>query len=114
MKIRPFFYGALTGAILASIATLLIAPTSGKELQKKCKAKGRSLQQSIEQMKHDGIQLKDRISKTSKMTSEALKTVGPEIKTSLDQWKEDVDPSLQKLKDDIEQLQKAVSVRTEQ
>ncbi|WP_245308223.1 YtxH domain-containing protein [Halalkalibacter urbisdiaboli] len=105
---KSILYGIVTGAAIASISTLLTAPTSGKELQLECKKKIKSYRHTVQQISNDTIKLTEQVKNTTKVGVNSVKELQIELKDSIEDWKRDVNPSINQLKEDINSLQQNV------
>ncbi|WP_078552623.1 YtxH domain-containing protein [Bacillus alkalicellulosilyticus] len=108
MNLKSVVAGIVTGTVLASVATLLYTPQSGKVVQQNVRRSIDEVKNNYQSATNLSTQLKNQVVSTSKEGASTLKIVSGEIKNSVEQWKEDVHPSLQKLEKDIEQLRNTV------
>ncbi|PWA11830.1 hypothetical protein DCC39_09340 [Pueribacillus theae] len=115
-KLQSYAAGFIVGALAGSLAVLLSTPKSGKELRNDFSDVRIRLKTTANELKRDTIELKNNIVKLSAVGKETIKTIGSDLKTDVINWKEEVDPSIQTLKADIEALkakaeQAAIEIR---
>ncbi|WP_017728676.1 YtxH domain-containing protein [Halalkalibacterium ligniniphilum] len=108
MRGKSLLTGIVTGAVVAGISTLLATPSSGQDFQRTCKKKYASFRESLQRAKEQSLLLKEQVQHTTKVGSEAFKEVSGDVKTSIVSWKKDIDPTIQQLKFDIDNLQKSI------
>lgn len=108
MNTKSLFYGIITGITIGSVATLLTTPKSGKEVKKEIKQNYVQLNNFIHKAKNDSLAVKDQVKETIQLSTNTIKTVSKELKDSVEVWQSEVEPTLQKLKEDIDQLTKTV------
>ncbi|MDQ0205314.1 YtxH domain-containing protein [Alkalicoccobacillus murimartini] len=108
MNFKSIGIGLLTGTVISGVAVLLTAPSSGKDLRIGCQNSIQSFKQSTKQLSREGIEIKEQALETFKLGGDILKTAGAELKTSFDQWQEDTAPSIERIKTEIEGVQKNV------
>lgn len=112
MNGKSVLIGIVTGAVVGSITTLLSAPKSGKDMQQLLKNNYEQLAEFMLKGKKESLILKDQITKTAKISAETLKTVSSDIKDSVDVWRKDVEPTLNQLKLEMDELQKSINNRS--
>lgn len=108
MNFKSIGVGLLAGTLVSGVAVLLTAPTSGKELRNSCQSSMNSLRQSAKQLSREGLEIKDQAVETFKISGDILKTASSEIKHSIDQWQEETAPSIDRIKSEVEDVQKNV------
>jgi gas vesicle protein len=108
MNSKSLLYGIATGVVLASTATLLTTPASGRDLQQSYKAKIKKWRRDVNQFSHDTIILKEKVTETTQLGIQSIKEVSGEVKEVISDWKKDVQPSLNQLKKDTDALQQRV------
>ncbi|WP_157800962.1 YtxH domain-containing protein [Bacillus solitudinis] len=106
MNSKSILLGITVGTTLASIATLLTTPKSGKEVQIRCKNTLKSMSDSVGQISNNSIELKQQVKETAKVSLDSAKFISLEMKDSINDWKKDIEPSIQLLKQDIDGLRK--------
>lgn len=100
--------GVLFGAAVGAAATLLTTPTSGKELRTKVKDQSIEWKEILENLKLDGLRLKNQIAATSKEGVSLIKDLTHEMKNSIVEWKEAVEPHQQNIHQYLEQIESSL------
>lgn len=108
MKAKSLVYGMIVGSTVAAIAALLVTPTSGRELRENSKTNVEKVCSSIRQLALDGKTLLEQVKKTTKVGKDTILDISSEVKDSIQDWKEEVEPALIQLRDDIESLKRTV------
>lgn len=108
MNKKAALLGFLTGGVLASVATLLYTPQSGTEFQQKASKNINELKKNWQTTKAQTIAIKENVKTSIQEGSVVAKQVSNDIKDSVQEWKTDVDPTIQKLEHDIEQLRQTL------
>ncbi|WP_216829386.1 YtxH domain-containing protein [Alkalihalobacterium elongatum] len=108
MKLKSLLYGVVAGGAIASITTLLLTPKSGKELQNSLVNTANTIKNNLNETKEHTISLKNQFSDTAKISKEAIDTVSKDVKISIDDWKQEVEPALKQLQKEIDDLQEAL------
>lgn len=103
-KMKSFVTGAFFGGLAAGSAVLLLTPHSGEEWRREMKAKSRSVGSALQQIKNDGIALKNDIVIGSKTSIPAIKEGAKGIKLSIDRWRKDTEPDIEALQKQIQEL----------
>src|SRR5699024_11520044 len=84
--------GFIIGGTISAATALLTAPTSGRVLRNQVRSQGMEWKQIIEDIIKDGWKLKDQIAQTSKEGAALINELTEEMKTSVDEWKNTVEP----------------------
>src|SRR5699024_5352608 len=84
--------GFIIGGTISAATALLTAPTSGRALRNQVRSQGMEWKQIIEDIIKDGWKLKDQIAQTSKEGAALINELTEEMKTSVDEWKNTVEP----------------------
>jgi gas vesicle protein len=98
--------GFAIGLITVGCAVLLTAPKSGKSFRRDVRVKSDEAQQSFNRFKKDALTLNEQITTTTKLALPAFKETTSEIKESVIQWKNDIEPHVKKLQSSINEAQK--------
>ncbi|MCM2676673.1 YtxH domain-containing protein [Alkalicoccobacillus plakortidis] len=108
MNLKSVGIGLLTGTVISGVAVLLTAPASGRDIRNGCQSSIQSFRQSAKQLSREGIEIKDQAVETIKFGGDILKTASSELKTSFEQWQEDTAPSIDRIKAEVEGVQKNI------
>ena len=109
MQTKSLFTGMIVGSVIIGGLTLLTTPKAGKEMRVACKENIRKVRSGLDQLTYDSKNASLQLKQTVQVGKETFSTVGEEMKSSIDDWKKDVEPSLAQLKEDIEALQQTVN-----
>ncbi|TSB45791.1 YtxH domain-containing protein [Alkalicoccobacillus porphyridii] len=108
MNMKSISFGLVAGTIISGVAVLLTAPTSGRELRNSCQNTLQSFKQSANQLSKEGIEIKNQAVETAKLGGDVLKTASTELKASFEEWQKETAPSIERIKTEIEGVQKNV------
>lgn len=103
-KIKSFIAGFTVGSLAAGAAILLSTPKSGAERRREIKETGMWAKQAIGQIKTDSMALKNDIVTVSKQAVPTIKEGARGFKTSIDEWKRDIEPNIESLQNKIQAL----------
>ncbi|WP_059102810.1 YtxH domain-containing protein [Shouchella shacheensis] len=108
MGIKAIFTGLAAGTIIAGTAVLLTTPHSGKYVRQASVTTYQTSRQTLKQLSAD---VKE-IGKEAKKTIELSKSVGTqtakELKTSVETWKNEAQPSIEALSGHVKSAQDQV------
>ncbi|HLR15948.1 MAG TPA: YtxH domain-containing protein [Bacillota bacterium] len=105
MKVKSLVLGFVVGGTVSAAATLLAAPSSGKELRTNLKTQTNEWKEMISQLAQDSVLLKDQIAETSKEGTALIKNLTKEMKKSVEEWKVAVEPHQENIHDYLEQIE---------
>ncbi|MFV8826905.1 YtxH domain-containing protein [Alkalihalobacterium sp. APHAB7] len=105
MKLKSLIYGVIAGSAVASLTTLLVTPKSGKEVQASLTNSVNLIKRNLNETKEQTLSLKDQFSETAKISKEAIEVVSQDVKVSIDDWKQEVEPAIKQLQKEIDELQ---------
>jgi len=108
MKIKSLFIGLVTGSVLAGAATLLTAPTSGKETRERIKKNKDEIAFTLMELKEKAAAVKEDASTATLAGKETLKTFIADLKILLDNWKEDIKPNKEELTKSIQEIESSI------
>src|SRR5699024_1548129 len=98
----------------SAATALLTAPTSGRALRNQVRSQGMEWKQIIEDIIKDGWKLKDQIAQTSKEGAALINELTEEMKTSVDEWKNTVEPHQNNIHQYLAAIEASNTVREEQ
>ncbi|MFS0671929.1 YtxH domain-containing protein [Ornithinibacillus sp. 179-J 7C1 HS] len=107
-KGKSLMLGLMVGSVVGAAATLLSTPTSGKELRAKVKDQSIEWKEILENLKLDGLRLKDQIAATSKEGVSLIKDLTQEMKSSIVEWKASVEPHQKNIHQYLEQIESSL------
>lgn len=108
MKIKSLFIGFVTGSILTGAATLLTAPSSGKETRDRIKKNKEDIALTLLELKEKAAAVKEDASTATQAGKETLKTFIADLKILLDNWKEDIEPNKEELTKSIKEIESSI------
>lgn|SRR5699024_8027153 len=105
---KSLFLGFLVGGTISAAATLLSTPTSGRDLREQIKKQSKDWKETIDDLVHDGLKLKDQIAQTSKEGIALVNELTQEMKKSVEEWKVAVEPHQESIHDYLEQIESSL------
>lgn len=108
MDKSQFVWGLLSGAVASSVAILLTAPKSGKEVRSQIKATSNGVKTDFQDIK---VQFQE-VKKSLQHVIHSAKEIAPEtmtgIKDSVDTWQRETAPIQAKIQQDLEAIQRSM------
>lgn len=108
MKTRSLWYGFLIGSISAGIATLLAAPSSGRETRQYLKENKEDIMKQLLEIKINLNELKNSISVLSKEGKVGITAFIQDSKTLIESWQSDIKPNQEKLKNELQSIKETI------
>ncbi len=108
MKTKAFLTGILVGTTIAATAALLMTPVSGRDLRENSIHYLKKASDSLRQFAADGKSVIEQLRSTTQIGKETFIDLSTELKHSIQDWKEDVEPAINQLREDIEALKRTV------
>ncbi|RFU62116.1 YtxH domain-containing protein [Peribacillus glennii] len=109
MNAKSFIVGFLTGTVIAGAATMLNAPTSGKELRTKIKDNKDEILATLAEVKERLIDIKDETAQASKVSKDSINSFIADVKILIENWKQDIEPNKQELTSHIQEIESSIS-----
>ncbi len=100
--------GVLFGSVVGASVSLLTTPSSGEELRTKVKDQSDRLRDIAQQIREDGLDLKNQLTQTSKEGAALLKDLSQDIKVSIESWKETIEPHQESLQEHLKQIEDSI------
>ena len=107
-KGRAVVIGFIVGGTISAAAALLTTPSSGRELRGRIKEQSSEWKQTIDEIIQEGINLKDQIAKTSKEGVALINELTDEMKTSVEDWKNAIEPHQENIHEYLEQIEASI------
>lgn len=107
-KMKAFFTGVVFGGLAAGSAVLLTNPKSGEEWRREAGTRGRQAKEALGQIKIDGLSLKDDVLTATRQSIPAIKEGAKGIMASIDQWKQETEPDIHNLQNQIQELNEQI------
>lgn len=102
---KSLILGILAGGTVSVAVTLLSTPESGRAMRGRVKTQSAELKNLLDDLKSNGLQLKDQLRKTSRDSALLVKDLTDEIKKSVEEWKTTVEPHQESIYDYLEQIE---------
>ncbi|GAE30369.1 YtxH domain-containing protein [Alkalihalobacillus hemicellulosilyticus] len=109
MNVKSLSIGLIAGSLIASGITLFITPASGKELQARCTQRLKAGKGSLQQLMRQCSDTTAKLKHTIHITKEQGQELAHESKEIIENYRQDIEPSLERLKNDITSLQQQVN-----
>lgn len=104
MKLKNIGVGFAVGITGGMLISFLNAPKSGKELQLSLKSGSSDLKSQVDQLKIEGEDIKNSFLTTKHESSEVFSTLGDEVKTMISNFQSDINPNIERLQGNIENI----------
>lgn len=105
MRIKNLGIGLLVGVTGGALIAVLNAPKSGDDLQASLKSNSGSMKSQMNQLKIEAGEVKSSFLTTKHESQEVFKTLGNEVKTMVSNFQADINPNIERLKENGENLQ---------
>jgi gas vesicle protein len=105
---KSLVLGMMVGSLIGATATLLSTPTSGRELRTKVKDQSVEWKELLDNLKLDGLRLKNQIAATSKEGVSMIKDLTQEMKSSIGEWKASVEPHEKNIREYLVQIESSL------
>ncbi|WP_353948183.1 YtxH domain-containing protein [Sporolactobacillus sp. Y61] len=106
-KFLSYTLGAIIGGAVGGTVVLLTTPKNGAEVRNEIKAKASSIQQPLKDAADNLGVVKDRVIALKDDSVPVLKSTVSDLGSLLKEWKEDVQPYLTRIKNNVVQLEAA-------
>lgn len=100
--------GFIIGGTISAATALLTTPSSGRELRSQIKKQSMEWKQIADDIIQDGLRLKDQIAKTSKEGAALINELTTEMKTSVEEWKNAIEPHQENIHEYLEQIEASI------
>lgn len=102
---KSLLLGIMVGGAIGAATTLLTTPSSGRDMR--CQVKDQRIEWKtlFNNLKHDGTRLKDQIAKTSMGGASLIKDLTEDMKRSVMEWKNTVEPHQENIHQYLEQIE---------
>lgn len=108
MNVKRFVSGFMIGGVIAGISTLLTAPQSGKQTRMALKKSVQEWREQLAEVNINLVELKETFLNATKESSSILKNVVDDIKTSISNWKIEIEPHQQELQHELNEMNKTI------
>jgi gas vesicle protein len=106
-KLLSYTLGAVIGGVIGGATVLLTTPKKGVEVRGEIKSRAASIQEPIKEAAASLNDVKSRVLTLKDESVPVLKSTVSDISNLLKEWKEDVQPYLTKIKNNVVQLEAA-------
>jgi len=107
-KGKSIAIGFIVGGTISAATALLTAPSSGRELRRQIKEQSLEWKRIVDDIIQDGLRLKDQIAKTSKEGVALINELTSEMKTSVEEWKNAIEPHQENIYEYLEQIESSI------
>src|SRR5699024_8808354 len=107
-KGKSILLGLLVGTTTSAVVTLLTTPSSGKDVRVRIKDQSIEWKNSIDNIIQEGLNSKNQIAKTYKEDQEIINKHTQEKQTSIEEWKNAVEPSQNNIHEYLEQIEVSI------
>lgn len=108
MDKKALLIGMITGTAAGAAVTLFNTPMSGQEARARVKTAQASLKNHTQTIKADIGEVKKAVIQLKDVSRDNIPEVADGLKVSAGIWKESTEPTIQKLQQDISEVQKTV------
>lgn len=105
---KSIVLGVLFGSIVGASVSLLTTPQSGEDFRGKVKDQSSRLKELVQQLQVEGSRLKDQITRTSREGAALMKDLSQDIRTSVESWKETIEPHQENLQEHLQQIEESI------
>lgn len=105
---KSLFLGFVIGGTVSAVATLLSAPSSGREFRGRVKDQSLEWKEMADKLLQDSLRLKDQIAETSKEGVVLINSLTQEMKRSVQDWKATVEPHRENIYEYLEQIEASI------
>ncbi len=105
---KSFVTGFFVASTVSAAAALILTPASGRDLRGKVKDQGLEWKKVAEDIIQDALKLKDQIAKTSKEGVALINELTEEMKISVEEWKNAVEPHQDNIFEYLEQIESSI------
>lgn len=106
-KFLSYTIGAVIGGVVGGTIVLLTAPKKGEEFRQDIKDKAVTIQQPLKDVANNLNAVKDRVLELKDESVPVLKSTVSDLGNLLKDWKDDIQPYLTKIKNNVVQLEAA-------
>ncbi len=109
MRGKPFLIGLSTGVIGGIAAILFTTPQSGKQIRSNIVSNAKQAKITLSEMKSQIHTIKQSISTLNYEAKNNIPKIINDLKHSITNFKDDIEPDTLKLREEIEGLQKTIT-----
>ncbi|GAA0314056.1 hypothetical protein GCM10008967_00700 [Bacillus carboniphilus] len=106
MKIRSLITGVLVGGLIGSATVLFTTPTSGREVRTSLKNGTKEWGSLVKDVQNKASNVKTDVLKLVSEGKKAAGIVQNQMKPSIQQWKNSLDPQMEEFRKEMEEIQK--------
>lgn len=104
-KSKSLLLGFMIGGVVGAGTTLISTPTSGHSMRRMLKEQLTEWKKLAKELKFDGKQLKNQLTETSREGALLVKELTQEMKTSVEDWKDIVEPHQENINEYLAQIE---------
>lgn len=110
---KALLIGFVVGGTISAATALFTTPASGSVLRRRVKEQGMEWKKIVDDIIQDGWKLKDQIAKTSKEGVALINELTEEMKTSVDDWKNAIEPHQENIHQYLEEIEASIKALEE-
>lgn len=110
---KSIVIGFIVGGTISAATALLTTPSSGRVLRNRVKEQSIEWKRIVDDIITDGLRLKDQIAKTSKEGVALINELTQEMKTSVDEWKNAIEPHQENIHEYLEEIEASIKALEE-
>ncbi|MFC2949984.1 YtxH domain-containing protein [Virgibacillus sediminis] len=105
---KSIFLGLIIGGSVSAAVTLLSTPSTGREIRSRMKEQGYEARNFLYSLKLDVQRLKDQLADTSKEGIVMIRELTEEMKDSIAEWRNTVEPHQENIQQYLEQIESSL------
>ncbi|KGL43187.1 hypothetical protein BMT55_11115 [Listeria newyorkensis] len=109
MNAKSVLLGVLIGGLTSAATAIMLAPKSGRELRQDIASKSGEASVILKELAYNATDLFQSVQVLGTEGTTLLKDLSTDIKESVANWNEEMEPEKARLKDEIKDMQKTIS-----
>ncbi|WP_017754274.1 YtxH domain-containing protein [Calidifontibacillus oryziterrae] len=105
---KSLFLGLFVGTIAGAATVMLTTPKNGNEIRQIVKQNSTKVIEAIDNLKSESIKLKNQINNASMESITILKDFSKDVKTSVQAWKDDIEPNQTRIVDELKNIEESI------
>jgi gas vesicle protein len=107
-SIKSLLIGMGVGGVIGGISALLTSPTSGRDLRHTIHNNKENLLTTINNLREEGLNVKDQVIKASDTGKRFITTFSDEIKEPFETWSAETAQSRLKIEEELRQIDQSI------
>ncbi|EUJ40737.1 hypothetical protein PWEIH_03131 [Listeria weihenstephanensis FSL R9-0317] len=109
MNTKSVLIGVLIGGITSAVTAIALAPKSGRDLRQDIMSKSGEAGVILKELAYNATDLLQSVQVLGTEGTTLLKDLSTDIKESVANWNEEMEPEKARLKEEIKDMQKTIS-----